>query len=73
MRNVSNRGATNRSQARGGAPLFVSLDHCGAVIIERGLVKPEDKAAAKRNGMEDAGLFTSAKKDTPVHGEKLCR
>jgi ParB family chromosome partitioning protein len=62
---------TQEHMASAGA--FLILDHAGQVVIERGLVKPEDKAAAQRSGIEGAASFTSEKKAKPVHGEKLCR
>ena len=62
---------TPEQMASAGA--FLILDHAGQVAIERGLVKPEDKAAAQRSGIEGAGSFISEKRAKPVHSEKLCR
>jgi len=60
-------------EQKAGAGAFLTLDHTGQVVIERGLVKPEDKAAAQRSGIAGAESFVSGKKAKPVHGEKLCR
>jgi ParB family transcriptional regulator, chromosome partitioning protein len=62
---------TPEQMASAGA--FLMLDHAGQVVIERGLVKPEDRAAAQRSGIEGSASFTPEKKAKPVHSEKLCR
>jgi ParB family chromosome partitioning protein len=62
---------TPEQMASAGA--FLLLNHAGQVVIERGLVKPEDKATTRRSGIEGAESFISEKKAKPVHGEKLCR
>jgi len=62
---------TPEQMASAGA--FLLLNHAGQVVIERGLVKPEDMATTRRSGIEGAESFISEKKAKPVHGEKLCR
>ena len=52
---------------------FLLLNHAGQVLIERGMVKPQDKATAQRNGIEGVAAFTSAKKVKSVRSVNLCR
>jgi len=60
-------------EQKAGAGAFLTLDHAGEVRIERGLVKPEHKAAAQCNGIAGAESFVPEKKARPLHSEKLCR
>lgn len=62
---------TDEQKARAG--VFVTLDHAGQVKIERGLVKPQDKAAAKRDGIPGtAEIHVIERQPKPLHGERLC-
>ncbi|MBN3785571.1 ParB/RepB/Spo0J family partition protein [Burkholderia sp. Ac-20353] len=67
---VERRNAwTDEQKARAGAYLW--LDYAGGLQIERGLVKPQEKAAAKEAGVVGAEAFTP-EKVKPLHGETLC-
>jgi ParB family chromosome partitioning protein len=57
--------------ASGGA--FVFLNYAGEVVIERGFLKPEDKANSERGTADSGGTVGPAKKEKPLHSEKLCR
>lgn len=62
---------TDEQKARAG--VFITLDYQGQVKIERGLIRPEDKAAAKRDGLAGtAEIHVIEKKAKPLHGERLC-
>lgn len=57
-------------KARAGA--FVTLDQDGKAVIERGLVKPEDRVSVTRDGVSGADeLPTPAER--PLHGKDLSR
>lgn len=57
-------------KARAGA--FVTLDHDGKAVIERGLVKPEDRASVNREGVTVADELP-APAEKPLHGKDLSR
>ncbi|WP_323123148.1 hypothetical protein [Burkholderia alba] len=58
-------------EQKANAGVIVTLDYTGALKIERGLVKPQDRAAAKDAGLKGAETFPPAKVK-PLHGETLC-
>jgi ParB family chromosome partitioning protein len=57
-------------KARAGA--FVTLDHDGKAVIERGLVKPEDRASVNRKGVTGADELP-APAEKPLHGKDLSK
>ncbi|MFM0564026.1 chromosome partitioning protein ParB, partial [Paraburkholderia sediminicola] len=54
------------------AGVFVTLDHDGKAVIERGLVKPEDRASVNREGVTGADELP-APAEKPLHGKDLSR
>ncbi|KVL70311.1 ParB/RepB/Spo0J family partition protein [Burkholderia ubonensis] len=60
---------TDEQKARAG--VFIWLDHAGGLQIERGLVKPSEKAAVKDAGVAGAERIIP-EKAKPLHGETLC-
>ncbi|MEX3555933.1 MAG: ParB N-terminal domain-containing protein, partial [Burkholderia gladioli] len=60
---------TDEQKARAGACIW--LDYAGGVQIERGLVKPSEKAAVKEAGVAGAERIIP-EKVKPLHGETLC-
>lgn len=61
----------DEQKARAG--VFVTLDHAGQVKIERGLVRPQDTAAAKRDGIPGtAEIHVIERQPKPLHSERLC-
>ncbi|MBN3786002.1 ParB N-terminal domain-containing protein [Burkholderia sp. Ac-20353] len=60
---------TDEQKARAGA--YVWIDHAGGLQIERGLVKPQEKAAVKEAGVAGADRIVP-EKVKPLHGETLC-
>ncbi|CAG9264287.1 Chromosome partitioning protein ParB [Burkholderia diffusa] len=60
---------TDEQKANAGA--YVWVDYAGHLQIERGLVKPQEKAAVKEAGVAGAAHIT-AEKTKPLHGETLC-
>ncbi|QQC68007.1 ParB/RepB/Spo0J family partition protein (plasmid) [Paraburkholderia ginsengisoli] len=61
---------SDEQKARAGA--FVTLDHDGHAVIERGLVKPEDRASVTRDGVSGAAELP-APAEKPLHGKDLSR
>ncbi|MGY6157420.1 ParB/RepB/Spo0J family partition protein [Paraburkholderia graminis] len=57
-------------KARAGA--FVTLDQDGKAVIERGLVKPEDRASVNREGVTGADKLP-APTEKPLHGKDLSK
>lgn len=63
---------SDEQKARAG--VIVSLNHQGQPKIERGLVRPTEKAAVKKDGVIGAEALTAEpEKVKPLHGETLCR
>ncbi|OXI28278.1 chromosome partitioning protein ParB [Burkholderia sp. AU16741] len=60
---------TDEQKVRAGA--YIWLDYTGGLQIERGLVKPSEKAAVKEAGVAGAERITP-EKAKPLHGETLC-
>lgn len=60
---------TDEQKARAG--VFIWLDYAGGLQIERGLVKPSEKAAVKDAGVAGAECIIP-EKAKPLHGETLC-
>ncbi|WP_232427552.1 ParB/RepB/Spo0J family partition protein [Burkholderia ubonensis] len=60
---------TDEQKARAG--VFIWLDYAGGLQIERGLVKPNEKAAVKDAGVAGAERI-NPEKAKPLHGETLC-
>lgn len=58
-------------EQKANAGVFVSLDHSGMLKIERGLVKPQEKAAVKAQGVRGADDI-DVPKAKPLHNESLC-
>lgn len=62
----------DEQKARAG--VIVCLNHQGLPKIERGLVRPTEKAAVKKDGVTGAEALTAEpEKVKPLHGESLCR
>ena len=58
------------------AGAFVYLDDDGFVTIERGLIRPEERAAARGDDVlpvTATGQSSKPARVTPLHNEKLCR
>ncbi|MFM0363077.1 ParB/RepB/Spo0J family partition protein [Paraburkholderia sediminicola] len=58
------------------AGAFVYLDDDGVVTIERGLIRPEDRVAARGDDampVTATGQSSKPARVTPLHSEKLCR
>nr|WP_220497590.1 ParB/RepB/Spo0J family partition protein [Burkholderia contaminans] len=60
---------TDEQKARAGA--YIWIDYSGTLQIERGLVKPSEKAAVKESGVVGTEQITP-EKAKPLHGETLC-
>jgi ParB family transcriptional regulator, chromosome partitioning protein len=61
---------SDEQKARAGA--FVTLDHDGKAVVERGLVKPEDRASVNRDGVTGTDELT-APAEKPLHGKDLSK
>nr|WP_311530315.1 ParB/RepB/Spo0J family partition protein [uncultured Ralstonia sp.] len=74
MLDYSARLLSWEDEQKGRSGVIVSLNHLGQPKIERGLVRPTEKAAVKQDGVKGAEALTIApEKVKPVHGESLCR
>lgn len=62
---------TGEQKARAGA--YVSVDYDGSLKIHRGLIRPQDKAAAKRDMVPGSSdIYVVERKPKATHGDKLC-
>jgi ParB family chromosome partitioning protein len=61
---------SDEQKARAGA--FVILNHLGVPAIERGLVRPQEKGAVKRDAVAGAEEIEVREKVKPLHSETLC-
>jgi ParB family transcriptional regulator, chromosome partitioning protein len=62
---------SGEQKARAG--VFVTVDSLGQVKIEKGLLKPQDKAAAKSDGLPGtAEIHVVERQPKPLHSERLC-
>ncbi|QCP55141.1 ParB/RepB/Spo0J family partition protein [Trinickia violacea] len=61
---------SDEQKAHAGA--FIMVGHGGQLLIERGLVRREDRAAMKRDRIPGADEIAGGHPEKPLHGKDLC-